>query len=55
MDEAVSLRDRRMVKLLYSAQVAGLKALHRAKRGDLLATMREMPDYTFKVALCWPA
>lgn len=49
LDEAVGLRDRRMVKLLYGSQMAALKALHQAKRGDLLATMREMPDYTFKV------
>ena len=49
IDEAVALRDRRMVRLLHAADVTALKAEHRAKRGDLLASMRSMPDYTFKV------
>ena len=49
IDEAVALRDRRMVRLLHVADVGALKAEHRAKRGDLLESMRGMPDYTFKV------
>ena len=49
LDEAVSLRDRRMVKLLHSADIQQMKALHRAKRGALLQTMQDMDDFTFKV------
>lgn len=51
LDEAVSARDRRMVKLLHVADVTAMKAANRAKRGDLLTSMRDMPDYTFKVGL----
>ena len=49
LDEAVSLRDRRMVKLLHAADIQQMKALHRAKRGALLQTMQDMDDFTFKV------
>ena len=49
IDEAVALRDRRMVKLLHAAEVQQVKALHKAKRGALLQTMAEMNDVTFKV------
>jgi ankyrin repeat protein len=51
LDDAISMRDRRMVRLLYAAELAAIKAHHKAKRGALLQTMREMPDYSFKV---WP-
>ncbi len=49
VDEAVALRDRRMVKVLHGAEVQQIKALHKAKRGALLQTMAEMDDFTFKV------
>ena len=49
LDEAVSLRDRRMVKLLHAAEIGQIKALHKAKRGALLRTMQDMEDVTFKV------
>lgn len=49
LDEAVSLRDRRMVKLLHGAEISQIKALHKAKRGALLKTMQDMEDVTFKV------
>ena len=49
LDEAVSLRDRRMVKLLHGAEYSQIKALHKAKRGALLKTMQDMEDVTFKV------
>ena len=51
LDEAVSLRDRRMVKLLHAADIQQMKALHRAKRGALLQTMQDMDDFTFKVGI----
>ena len=49
IDEAVALRDRRMVKVLHGAEVQQIKALHKAKRGALLQTMAKMDDFTFKV------
>ena len=49
IDEAVALRDRRMVKVLHAAEVQTIKALHKAKRGALLQTMAKMDDFTFKV------
>lgn len=55
IDEAVSLRDRAMVKLIHEADAQQIKALHKAKRGALLQTMKNMDDFTFKVgwgALC---
>ena len=51
VDEAVALRDRRMVKVLHGAEVQQIKALHKAKRGALLQTMAKMDDFTFKVGL----
>jgi len=54
IDEAVSLRDRRMVKVLHTAEVQQIKALHKAKRGALLKTMEKMNDVTFKVSCPLP-
>ncbi len=49
VDEAISLRDRAMVKLLIAADVAAFKAEQKAKRAALLQTMRDLDDFTFKV------
>lgn len=49
MDEATALADRRLVRILHTAEVAAVKAELKSKRGLLLQTMREMPDYSFKV------
>ena len=49
IDEAVALRDRRMVRVLHAAEVQTIKALHKAKRGALLQTMAKMANFTFKV------
>jgi hypothetical protein len=49
VDEAISLRDRPMVKLLTAADIAAFKAEQKAKRKALLQTMRDIDDFTFKV------
>lgn len=49
VDEAISLRDRRMVKLLLEADIAAFKAEQKAKRAALLQTMRGMDNFIFKV------
>lgn len=49
IDEAISLRDRAMVKLLLAAEVAAFKAEQKAKRAALLQTMWDLDDFTFKV------
>ncbi|CAL8467988.1 g7526 [Coccomyxa elongata] len=49
IDEAISLRDRTMVKLLLAAEVAAFKAEQKAKRAALLQTMRDLDDFTFKL------
>ena len=51
IDEAISLRDRAMVKLLLLAEVTAFKAEQKAKRAALLQTMRDLDDFTFKVGV----
>ena len=50
LEEAVALRDRGLVFALHSAELAAIKADMKAKRGQLLQTMVELPNYNFKVA-----
>ncbi|BDA42329.1 Ankyrin repeat domain-containing protein 13B [Coccomyxa sp. Obi] len=49
IDEAISLRDRAMVKLLLAAEYAAFKAEQKAKRAALLQTMQDLDDFTFKL------
>ena len=49
LDEAVSLKDKGMVMLLHARETATTKADLKAKKGDLLRSLTEMPDYSFQV------
>lgn len=49
MEHAISLRNRPMVKLLYTRRVAELRADVKGKKRELLIALKEMPDYKLKV------
>lgn len=51
LDEAIALQDTTLVRVLHMSEVAAAKADMKAKRGQLLQTMKELPDYTFKVCV----
>ena len=43
------MRDRSMVRILHGSDLARLKAELKAKKGDMLETMRGMPYASFRV------
>lgn len=49
LDEAVSLRDKELVKLLHARETAILKAEMKAKKADLLKSISDIPDLSFQV------
>ncbi|KAK9816485.1 hypothetical protein WJX72_000874 [[Myrmecia] bisecta] len=49
IDEAIALKDARLVKALHTKETADLKKQIKAKKAYLLATMQSMPDYGFKL------
>eukprot|EP00873_Tetraselmis_striata_P036735 jgi/Tetstr1/456999/TSEL_043663.t2 len=50
MEHAISLRNRPMVKLLYTRRVAELRADVKGKKRELLIALKEMPDYKLKIS-----
>lgn len=50
VEEAVSLRDKELVKLLYARETSLLKAEMKAKKSDLLKSLEDIPDLSFQVS-----
>lgn len=51
LDEAVALKHERLVRKLYYACLASMKATMKSKRGDMLQSMYDMPDHN--LSLSW--
>ena len=50
VEDAVALKDREMVELLYIAMLASMKREVREKKVDLVREMAAMPDYQLQVS-----
>lgn len=49
LDDAISLKDKELVKVLHSRQTAAVKADLKAKKGLLLDSLNGMPNVSFQV------
>ena len=49
LDDAITLKDKELVKVLHSRQTAAVKADLKAKKGQLLDSLNSMPNVSFQV------
>lgn len=49
LDDAITLKDKELVKVLHSRQTAAVKAELKSKKGQLLASLNGMPNVSFQV------
>lgn len=52
LDDAIALKDKELVKLLHSRQTAAVKADLKAKKGQLLNSLTDMPNVSFQASSC---
>lgn len=55
LDDAITLKDKELVKVLHTRQTAAIKAELKSKKGQLLESLRSMPDVSFQVVLGAPS
>ena len=51
LDDAITLKDKELVKVLHSRQTAAVKADLKAKKGQLLDSLNSMPNVSFQVCI----